>query len=803
MQVESGTYKFILGCAVVYSIFVIYGSLVPLEYHYIPFSEAVRQFRAIPYLQLGIQSRADWVANGLLFFPLSYLWLTVIVLNRNISNNKIILLMVIISLACAVLSAGIEFIQLFFPQRTVSQNDIMAEFIGGTLGVIAWKLTYQHFFSWLDNWFQSSAGHYKWRNLLFLYGASIFIYSVMPLDLYLSPVEIYHKWKEGRINLIPFTTLSGDILLIAYDLFTDILLWIPLAVLTLLYKPQPFRRVWWTVVLVAAGVEFCQLFVYSRSTDITDVITAGLGAGIGLYLYQRYISPQLISDHSSAISITTSKSVMLLTGAAWVMVLVLVYWYPFDWYINKAELSAKLDSFFSVPFKTYYFTSEYNALTRLLQKVLIAMPFGVWIAYLTINVQNKSLRWLVWAVGAGLFLLLEFGQVLIPEKTANSTDVLLAWGGLFLGGKLMQLLSSHPKMNFIHEKNAQANQATQPTNDTAIEVHKTVHESKLINSWAMGLVVIILAVILSWLLNLSAVPYNIKELVAGDFRWLRLVGLVLCGFWVFGLPLAMVLQQHQQPKHAKHYQAVKERLPYRPERWILLHTLIAWLLVRMVFPSESIHDIVGSPVWGWLPELEMLYRFSGLFLFFSVALFYSSSLVLKQRYATQVRHLHMLLLLVIAMMITYLVVIHFAATDNLIELFKYQGRSFYSVFIALYFILLLHCGLVLTMLRKLNSKGKVINAVLIICSAPLGYWLLQLGLESVILKYGKAFSAMQFLFSADREHYLPAQELMVRFFIVHYVLIGFIAVTQTHLWLGLTNRVGIKDENNINHRERK
>ncbi|WP_438863394.1 VanZ family protein [Neptunicella sp.] len=794
MQVESGTYKFILGCAVVYSIFVIYGSLVPLEYHYIPFSEAVRQFKAIPYLQLDIHSRADWVANGLLFFPLSYLWMSFFILNRPYSHHTTALLMIVVYIASAVLAACIEFTQLYFPQRTVSQNDIMAEFIGGGIGVTVWKFTYHRFFTWLDNWFQTSGGNHKWRNLLFLYVAGVFIYSVMPLDLYLSPIELYHKWKEGRINILPFATFSGSALLIAYEILTDIMLWIPLAILTLLYKPLSYRRVWWTVVLVATGIELCQLFVYSRSTDVTDVITAGIGAAIGLYLYQKYISPQLTSANPDVTSISTSKSIMWLSGAAWMIVLLLVYWYPFNWQINQAELSAKLDGFFSVPFKTYYFTSEYNALTRLLQKVLIAMPFGVWIAYVTINVQNKSLRWLVWAAGAGLFLLLEFGQVLIPEKTANSTDVLLAWGGLFLGGKLMQLLSSRPKPNVIHENNAQTNRATQPTNDKAVEVHKTIHESKLTNSWVMGLVVIILAVILSWLLNLSAVPYNIKELVAGDFRWLRLVGLVLCGFWVFGLPLAIVLQQHQPARHAANNAVIKQRLPIRPEFWILIHTLVAWLLVRVIFPLESIHDILGSPVWGRLPEIEMLYRFVGLFLLFSVALFYSSGIVLKLRYAIQVRHLHMLLLLVIAMAITYLVVIHFAATDNLIELFKYQGRSFYSVFIALYFILLLHCGLVLTMLRKLNSKGKAVSTLFILCSAPLGYWLLQLGLESVILKYGKVFSAMQFLFSADREHYLPAQELMVRFFIVHYVLIGFIAVTQTHPWLTMANRIGLGKE---------
>jgi hypothetical protein len=60
---------------VAYTAFVIYGSLVPLQFKARPLSEAWEFFRHIPYLELGIGSRADWVANILLFVPLAFLWL--------------------------------------------------------------------------------------------------------------------------------------------------------------------------------------------------------------------------------------------------------------------------------------------------------------------------------------------------------------------------------------------------------------------------------------------------------------------------------------------------------------------------------------------------------------------------------------------------------------------------------------------------------------------------------------------------------------------------------------------------------
>ena len=63
----------LLVVAVVYLAFVVYGSLVPLRYQSLPWEQAVARFQAMPYLTLGIASRADWVANLLLFVPLGFL----------------------------------------------------------------------------------------------------------------------------------------------------------------------------------------------------------------------------------------------------------------------------------------------------------------------------------------------------------------------------------------------------------------------------------------------------------------------------------------------------------------------------------------------------------------------------------------------------------------------------------------------------------------------------------------------------------------------------------------------------------
>ena len=45
--------------AFLYALFVVYGSLVPLAFRYRPLGDAWAVFLEIPYLQLGIGSRAD------------------------------------------------------------------------------------------------------------------------------------------------------------------------------------------------------------------------------------------------------------------------------------------------------------------------------------------------------------------------------------------------------------------------------------------------------------------------------------------------------------------------------------------------------------------------------------------------------------------------------------------------------------------------------------------------------------------------------------------------------------------------
>ena len=129
--------------------FAIYGSLVPLHYAPISWAEAATRFARIRYLALGVDSRADFVSNILLFVPLGFLFMGALRAQR-LGIAGTIIAGIAVAVGCALLSVAIEFTQEFFPPRTVSINDIVAETAGGLIGIGIWCAIGHALTAWLN-----------------------------------------------------------------------------------------------------------------------------------------------------------------------------------------------------------------------------------------------------------------------------------------------------------------------------------------------------------------------------------------------------------------------------------------------------------------------------------------------------------------------------------------------------------------------------------------------------------------------------------------------------------------------------
>lgn len=420
--------------AIGYTLFAIYGSLVPLDFHPRPLDDAWAQLRHLPYLQLGVGSRADWVANILLFVPLAFFWLGVLWPRRGIARRM--LASGLVASCAAALAVAIEFTQFFFPPRTVSLNDILAETLGTLAGIALWWWTGERLARWLAGWTRAHSPRGAAERLLYAYLFLLIGYGLLPLDLTLSVVEIYHKWQEGKVLLLPFSARYASRAELAYALLADVVIWIPAAFLWRL-AGAPALRVLTGLVACAAGLEFLQLFVYSRVTSSTDILTAAVGAAIGVALAAR-LRPESAAVHEQPSGRGNGAAlVWLLALAGWTGVLMTVFWYPFDFNTEWGFVHQRLAALKRVPFETYYYGTEFRAVTEVFHKLGFFFPLGMLLALGAAGLLRRYPRLpaapihalaaaLVACIAAGI----EAGQLFLPAKHADPTD----WALEVLGG---------------------------------------------------------------------------------------------------------------------------------------------------------------------------------------------------------------------------------------------------------------------------------------------------------------------------------------------------------------------------------
>lgn len=728
-----------------YSVFVVYGSLVPLEFRAIPWDEAVMRFAAIPFLNLGIGSRADWVANLLLFIPLTFMWMGVLSAGGN--QVRVVLATLVLLPAATALSLGIEFTQLFFPQRTVSQNDLFAESLGGLIGVLIWWGAGSRFMAWLQSWQQTHARAALTERLAWAYLAGVLVYNVLPLDLTISLVEVFHKWQDGKVNLIPFGRLPGDPAYAVYEIATDALIWSPLALLWRFDGTRSMGRVWSMTLATAAMLEFMQLFVFSRVSDVTDLFTAAIGAALGSAIGGRLAA----REAQPGPPLPWAAWLPFALAAGWMVLLLFVFWFPFEFRTDGAFIKSRLDFVYRVPFEVYYFGTEYRAITEVLRKTLFFAPLGGLLAW---GVVRQPWRWRVpWFVIAMLVLLLmpaiiELGQVMLPEKIADTTDWLLAWVGGLVGYGVARRVLGAPRRAVPLRKTTGE---TAPATPAPVYLH-----------WHFPLVWGGLAFLFWAVAHAPFVPYNVRELLRQDAVWLSALLLALAVYWLAAWPVWL----------ARRRVSGVVRLVQLP-LGLLVYGAGMFLLLIAAVPGESLHDLVGSPVLNWAWQWESGLRWIALAAV-PGGLLYAAAQTVRRWRGLRLSAMHFWAVLPILGLAYWGVVVQ-AATDNLTELIAAPQPLAFAALCAWLYTLFLAAALLAS---PVSATYRVAQWVGVAVSLPLAALFLHLGLAGEIDKYGQQFSAFQFLLSTDRQHYASQSVLWLRYSVLHMLVIGVLAFIQ-------------------------
>ena len=295
--------------------------------------------------------------------------------------------------------------------------------------------------AWLEAWRREHTLSGTLQRLLVAYMVLLVGYNLLPLDLTISPVELYHKWKEGKLHLVPLTYGFEDPATALYTLATDVLIWIPVGFLLVRAQALPLKKAAQTGLGLAALLEGLQLFVYSRVTDTTDILLGGLGTLIGAWVAYRHtnISIETGRRHHS------THRLWLIALLGWTLLVLAVFWFPYDFSLDPATIRERLDRFWRIPFLAYYYGTEFRAITEVLHKIGFFLPLGI-LLYLPVpkarlgRYYESYLAFVIFTI-IGIPLLVEFGQVLLPDKIAGSTDLLLEILGGLLGFVLARMVS--------------------------------------------------------------------------------------------------------------------------------------------------------------------------------------------------------------------------------------------------------------------------------------------------------------------------------------------------------------------------
>ncbi|WP_339863636.1 VanZ family protein [Paremcibacter congregatus] len=443
--------------------------------------------------------------------------------------------------------------------------------------------------------------------------------------------------------------------------------------------------------------------------------------------------------------------------------------------IGSLDFSSQFSSFYWVPFSGFLDGNLFTNTKSLFFKVFL---FGslVWQVKLHWPTLRLKTFWLFLFI-----LLLELIQITMPSRTAEITDPVL----ILLLSLLIQVRSTTHRRNETSSPEDLFSPA--PVTDAPTSQPPAPGSKRnLLSFWGS---LIVITALLAILIRLPGVPYNVRELFRLDGSIIAILPFTCFILW-FGMSIPWI--SRRMLTHPNFH------FVFFP-LWVIAAGLISYSLLKISVTEEALDDIVGSSniywfvtnraIWGdaglWLSQLlpfpalwnglEEIVRFLALFspLTFLLSMFYTTGDLIKKyniQGATAKLRLTLLSLglnLLYALPWFYLckvIAFDHSSTDNLNELIARQGvlggggTALYGL------IILLTLNSVWVRQARVHwlLKGVSITGAGVLC-----WFLLNMGLEPEVQKYGLTFSGVDFLLGPDRKNRLDETILFGRWIFLY------------------------------------
>ena len=428
--------RFYLALAVVFIAFAIYISLIPFDFRRISLAEAWGTFDEALATWPKRVSRSDALANALMFCPIGFALMGSLLADR--TTRWPLLWSPLAILPISLLSSfAAEFVQTFTTDRVPTRIDIMSQTAGCVIGMAAWVVAGMPLTRWVRATLAASPED-RWARVLIGYTAAWVFINLAPFDVTFDLGDLGNRVATGAITIVPFTGRDLPGTRMVWDTLAEILGAIPIGIAAVMGWNRTSRRSLATAFAVGApliaGVEVAQVFIRSHSASTTDILFGSAGVAIGAWGGSALLGGTPARRAAGARVWVPALAAL----AAWCLVLAMYHWQPYDFTIDRSRIREKLGDISLIPFAGYARSRWLNAMTDMLTKLSLSMPFGA-IASLVVRRRATRVILLGWiAVAVGVFGMLEFGQLFLPTRTPDPTDVLTGALGTAAGFGIAQ-----------------------------------------------------------------------------------------------------------------------------------------------------------------------------------------------------------------------------------------------------------------------------------------------------------------------------------------------------------------------------
>jgi VanZ family protein len=414
----------LFGLAAVFMAFAAYGSFVPFDLKRVPLDEAIGRFAATPFVPLGQASRSDLVTNVLLFVPIGFFLLGTLAGN---SRRLGLLAWPLVILTGFVFATGVEFGQIFVSGRTPSWNDVMAETTGAAAGGAVWLVAGPYAAAWFREAAAAATPADRFYRILTVYTALWLVLGLLPFDYTVRPQELAEKFRAGRIVLQPFAGGTS-----VADVINTFVMAVPIGAFGYLGARtvgQPVLAGFGVVAAATGLTEFAQLLAVSRTASVTDALVNLIGGAVGVWLAAR----------TNRAGTARRRRVRVWPIAAllgWSVLLAARHWSPFDFTVSRDFIGNRLDLMLRVPFHSYYWGMPLFAFAEASTKFLLGVPVGALLQqiYSPQSGRGRATQTaLVLIAGTAIFGALEVGQLLLPSRIPDQTDIYIGVAGCAVG----------------------------------------------------------------------------------------------------------------------------------------------------------------------------------------------------------------------------------------------------------------------------------------------------------------------------------------------------------------------------------